>query len=217
VIQYDAASVGQFLSQISGKLPDSIRITGKILVNPPDVYNPTPAGVRPVGHNCSFGGTVNVDLPLSLGITNGSYSDTVSVGDTTADGNKDYIPDKKRLDEVNYGKMYIEVLNGTPLELAVNFKLLDKAKQTVLSLPQSGQPIVVTAAQVDAGGSVTIASKSSSVIELTGPEVSQFNPAEYLTYSIALITTPGSPFVRFTTTDNVRIRVWSNLSYRVNR
>jgi hypothetical protein len=216
LVQFDPTEVGQFLSQFSGQLPERLRITGRVLVNPPDVYVPTPAGVGTVGRNSSFGGNLDLQVPLMLGIVNGTYRDTLVIGDTTADGLRDYTINKDRLNDVNHGTMHIEVQNGMPLELGISLRLLDRTGQSILLVPQSGQGVQVTAAAVDGGGNVVLPAQSRSSFTLSQSEVRQFNPAEFLTYSVALVTTPGSPAVRFKTSDYVRVRMWSTLSYRVN-
>ncbi|MCZ6776722.1 MAG: hypothetical protein O7D34_09730, partial [Ignavibacteria bacterium] len=151
-----------------------------------------------------------------LGIIDGTYADTLAVGDTTGDGYKDYEINKERINDVNFGKIFIEVENAMPLQLAVRMRLLNGLKESILLVPQSGIPVRVNAAPVDVEGNVTSSKRSTSVIELNQSEVQQFNPAEFLTYSVSLVTTPGSPAVRFRTTDYMRIRIWSTLSYRVN-
>ena len=215
-VQFDPAEVGQFLSQFSNRLPDSIRVGGRVLVNPPDVYSPTLAGVGTIGSNSSFGGSVHLDIPLHLGIVGGTYRDTLVVGDTTGDGTSDVSLHKDRIDDLNSGRMYIQVTNGMPIQLGVDLRFLDSLRLTVLSIPQSGQPVQVSAASVDGNGNVTVPAQSTATIELNRSELQQFDPAEFLSYSVALETTPGSPAVRFRTTDYVRIKVWSQLSSRVN-
>ena len=216
LVQFNPAEVGQFLSQFSGQLPERLRITGRVLVNPPDAYMPTLAGIGRVGRNSSFGGNLDLQIPLMLGIVNGTYRDTLAIGDTTGDGYKDYTLNKSRLNDVNNGKMYVEVRNGMPVQLGVSLRLLGLSRQSLLVLPQSGQGVQITAAAVDGAGNVTLPAQSTSILEMNQSEIRQFNPAEFLTYSISLVTTPGSPAVRFRTTDFIRIRIWSTLSYRVN-
>jgi len=216
LVQFDLAEVGQFLSQFSGQLPERLRLIGRVLVNPPDVYMPTLAGVGRVGSNSSFGGNLALEVPLMLGIVNGTYRDTLAIGDTTADGYRDYTINKNRLNDVNRGKMYIEVENGMPLQVGVSLRLLDQTRQSILLVPQSGQGVQITAAVVDGGGNVILPAQSTSSFELSQSEVRLFNPAEFLTYAVSMETTPGSPAVRFRTTDYVRVRIWSTLSYRVN-
>jgi hypothetical protein len=216
IVRFDSSEVGQFLSQFSTELPESLRIMGQVLANPHDMYNPTLAGVGSVGRNSSLSGMVDLEVPLMLGISNGMYADTVSLGDTTGDGYVDYSINRERINELNSGRLFFDVVNGIPLQVTVTVRLLNSSRQTILVLPQSGQGIQVGAAGVDGQGNVNTAVRSTSSVELNRQEVHEFIPAAFLAYSVSLNTTPGSPAVRFRTTDFVRLRVWSNLSYRVN-
>lgn len=215
-VSFNDPEVGVFLSQLSGRLPDTLFISGGVIINPLGVYNPSPAGVGSVGRNSSFGGTVNLSVPLTLGITNGSYSDTLVLGDTTGDGRTDYPVDRKRLGGVNSGKVYIEVRNAMPLQIGVRLHLLDRSKQDLLELPRQGSPVLIQAAQVDGSGNVIVPANGSSVIELNEADVRQFDLADFVSYSVSLNTTPGSSAVRFRTSDAINIRIWSTFSYRVN-
>lgn len=215
-VQFDPAEVGQFLGRFPGQLPERLRIAGRVLINPPDVYLPTAAGVGRVGRHSSFGGNLDLQVPLMLGIVNGTYRDTLDIGDTTADGYRDYTLNKDALNDVNHGTTYIEVLNGMPLQIGVSLRLLDRSRQSLLLVPQSGQGVQVTAASVDGAGNVVLPAQSRASFALNQSEVRQFIPAEFLTYSFSLVTTPGSPAVRFRTSDYVRVRIWSTLSYRVD-
>ena len=216
-ITFNDAEVGQFLSQLSGKIPASVRIAGKVLVNPPDLYNPSPSGVGRIGRNSSVGGTMNVRIPFHLGITDGVYQDTLDWGDANGDGVVEGVVDRGALEDVNEGTVYAEIHNAMPLQVGVRVQLLDSARQNLLMIPQNGSDISVDAAAVDAGGVVTIPSNGSKVIVLTGAEVRQFIHARYLRYAIALSTTGGGGVVSFRTSDSFRLRLWSQLSARVGK
>ena len=217
IILFDQGDVGNFLSQFSSRLPSEFRIEGKTLVNPPDAYNPTPAGIGTIGRNSSLSGRADLQVPLMMGIVSGTYADTVALGDTTADGRKDYSINKNRINDVNSGTVFIEVINAIPAQVGFSLRLLDTSKQSLLRVPQSGQEIPINAAPVDGEGNVILPASSTASFSLNENEVRQFNPAEFLTYSISIVTTPGAPVVRFKTTDYVQVRMWSTLSYRVNR
>ncbi len=214
-IHLDPSEVGRFLTQVSGKLPDSIRIVGRALVNPDDVYLPNQAGVGTVGSNSSIGGSVIVDLPLTLGIANGYVRDTLALGDTTGDGHKDFTLDKEKTKHLNSGKVYVEIENGLPVGVSVKLALLDRTQRLLLSVPQSGSPLTYAAASVDGDGNVVAPSKSTRVIELTAQEAEQYNPAELISYAVQMNTTDNGPAVKFKTTDNVRVRVWTHLKVKV--
>jgi hypothetical protein len=212
-IQFDAAEVGSFLSQLASQLPDSLRISGRILVNPHDVYTPSTAGVGTVGSNSSVSGSLNVSLPLTVGIQDGSVRDTLVIGDSA--GTKATKIDPATINRYNRGKVYIELENGLPAELSFSTGLLDHAKRTLLAMPQSGSPILLRGAQVDADGNVTVPGKSTTVIELNQQEVSQYNPAAFVSYNVALKTSNGAGSVTFRSDNKVKIRVWSTLSVKV--
>jgi hypothetical protein len=214
-IEFDQGDVGGFLSQFSSRLPSEFRIEGRTLVNPPDVYNPTPAGVGAVGRNSNLSGTAELQIPLMIGIVSGTYIDTIDLGDTTADGQKDYKIDKNEINKVGSGSMVIEVTNGMPVQVGCVFRLLDIRKQSVLQVPQTGSGLQVAAASVDAQGNVTVPANSRVSFQLSETEVRQFNPAEYVTFALSIVTTPGVQAVRFKTTDYVDVRAWSTLVYRV--
>ena len=214
-VQFNAGEVGQFLSQFSGSLPDSFHICGKVLVNPSDVYTPTVVGH--VGQSSSFDGSMHLDIPMMLGIVDGVYRDTLSLGDTTGDGHQDYHINKDRLNDVNYGKMFVEVENGMPIQVGIRLRLLNDGRQSLLQLPQSGQSLSFNEALVDAQGNVIAPARSTSTLELSEQDIRQFNPAQLLSYSLELHTPTGSSAVRFRTSDYVKVRIWSRLSYRVNK
>jgi len=214
-IQFDEASVGQFLSRLSGTLPDSIGIKGRVLVNPPDVYIPSLAGIGHVGSNCGLSGRVDLQIPLTVGIANGTYSDTLAVGDSAGSGGLNP-SDKDRLGDVNSGTVHVEIENGTPLQLAVSLSVLDSLGRQLLLLPGSGQGFGITGAIVDAQGNVSTPTRSKFAIQLGGNDVQQFIDAHRIAYNVSFVTTPGAPSVAIRTTDSIKIKAWSGFSYRVS-
>jgi hypothetical protein len=216
-IVFDPAAVGSFLSQFSQKFPDSLRIEGSVLVNPPDVYSPTLSGVGTVARTSFTRGTVALDVPLDIGITDAAYRDTVAIGDTTGNGYQSYSVNRDEIKNVNVGTMFAEVVNATPVDLDITVNLLDMQKRSILLVPQAGAtPIHVAAAAVDANGNVSIPAQSSVVIHLDSREVRSFDVAQYISTSIRFLTTSGAPSVKFRTSDSVSIRLWTQLSFRIN-
>jgi hypothetical protein len=211
IITFDETEVGQFLSQITGGLPDSIRISGKVLVNPADAYYPGLAGVRSIGSNCSFGGTVNLNVPLKVGFGGSTYCDTLGVG------NGDQRRSGGEMEGVNNGRVLMELDNALPMQVGVKLRLLDFAEQPMLMIPQSGQPVEVTSALVDAQGNVTVPAHSSVLFELNHNEAQLVSPADFVEYTFDLSTSLGSPAVWFKTTDYIHVRCWSEISYGVNK
>ncbi len=212
-ITFDNAEVGQFLTQLSSRLPDSALISGRVLINPPDQYVASPAGVGRIGRNSAVGGIMDVRIPMRLGITGGLYQDTLTWGDGGSGDNVD----RGNFDNVNIGTVYAEIQNSMPVQLGISLQMLDLAHRSLLLIPQSGTDMQIASGVVDAGGIVTVPAASSLVIPLTGAEVKQFSPAHFVRYALKLNTPAGSGPVTFTTSDQVRIKVWVQLSYRVGQ
>jgi len=210
LVSFDSVAVGQFVStftRFSGRLPDSLRVDGFVIVNPIRFYNPTVAGAGAVSARSSVGGTVNVDLPLKFGLAGGIYRDTTAVG-----------LQKDDIKAVNSGTMYIEVLNALPVQVSVTAAVIDSAKSKVLILvPQSGLPVNVVAASVTGTGIVNVPARSSTSVSLNSSEVQLMAPNRNFAYAVTLSTTPGSPTVAFRSTDSVKVKVWSSFSYQVNK
>jgi hypothetical protein len=211
IIDFASGDVGHFLTQISGNIPDSMRVVGNVVLNPD--YDTTMT--TNIGRNGSFGGDVALSVPMSLRIIGGCFADTLVMGDTTHDGKADTIVDPDFMKDVNLGRMHLEIDNALPLGVKVKVVLLDNAHRPVLTIPQSeGDSLEIGAATV-VNGDVQSAAHTSRILELKGTELTLFNSAVYVKMSVST-STSGSEVVNFRTTDNVRVRVWSEFSYRVN-
>ncbi len=210
-IDFVPGDVGNFLTQFSGKFPDSIRVVGRIVLNPD--YDTTRAGT--VGSHCSFAGSVNLSIPLNLTIGPGSLRDTVAFGDTTGDGNSDYQKNEEFLNGINSGLVHIDIENGLPMQVGFTVTLLDHERRPVLTLPQGVGDSLCIGSAVVSGGVVQSAVRSSRTIALSRDEVRRFEPAQFVRYAVS-IATPGTQPVSFRATDYVRVRIWTQLSEQVN-
>jgi hypothetical protein len=210
-INFAAGDVGTFLSSISGTLPDSLRVVGSVVINPD--YDTT--SVSAIGRNCAFAADVDISVPMSLSIVGGAFTDTLTLGDTTGDGNADKRIDEKTLADMNSGQLHVEIDNGTPLALKVKLGLMDRLRKTLLLVPQTeGDSIAINGGLV-LNGDVYASSHSSFTINLGNADIRQFNAADLVKLDLALATS-GSGSVNFRTTDQVRVRVWTQFSYKVN-
>jgi hypothetical protein len=215
-LHFNDAETGQFLSRFGTKIPDSITVVGNALINPPDLYNPTPAGVGVISRSSSVSGSIGLTIPLKLALSTGSYKDTLDWNDTNGDGKSDNSFQKSDLNGVNQGTMYLEVQNGLPVQLAAQLVLIDSLGKPLLSLPLSNGPYSVASAQVDANGFATTPGSTSLSIVLNEAQIHQFTVARRIAFLFALSTGGSSPVV-LRTTDQVHLRAWSTLSYRVKQ
>jgi hypothetical protein len=210
-IVFDPAEVGNFLTQVSGKFPDTLQLAGTITLNPD--YDTTRVGA--VGSRSTFGGSVNFSVPLTLSIVGGAFADTVAFGDTTGDGNSEYALNADLLNDINFGKVHLDVTNDLPLGVSVTLTLLDKGRNPLLTLPQTaGDSLSVLPANV-LGGETVAPSLSTRLIQLSGDEVRLFGRSKYVRYGIALAT-PGTGTVTFRSDQFIRFRAWSEFSYQVH-
>ena len=210
-INFAAGDVGSFLSQVSGNIPDSLRVTGNVVLNPD--YDTTQA--TSIGRNCAFTGNVDMSVPMTLRIVDGCFADTLVMGDTSGTGKSDARIDEKTLNDVNSGRMHVDIDNGLPMAVKVKIVLLDRDHKPLLAVPQTEGDSVAITAGIVANGDVQATTRSSRIIELKGTEVQFFNKADFVQVSLG-VATPGVSAVNFRTTDNVHVRVWSEFSYKVN-
>jgi hypothetical protein len=212
-VSFDNAEVGRFISDLSSRLPDSVVIAGRVLVNPPDCYVPAPSGVGRIGRNGSVGGTLDFRIPLRIGITNGLYQDTLAWGEGgSGDGS-----DRSAMDNMNTGTLFAEIQNGLPVQLGLSLGMLDKSRMSLMTLPQSGADIQVASASVDGFGSVTLPAASSTILTLSGVDVQKMRQTDFVRYALKLNTPAGAGPVSFTTANNVHLKIWMQLSYKVGK
>jgi hypothetical protein len=210
-IDFLPGDVGRFLSAISGQLPDSLRVTGAVLINPD--YD---LSTQALGSTSWFGGQVQVSFPLTCSLTGGLFADTASIGDTSGSGQGHTLVDGKTAADINTITLHVVVDNAIPLQVAMKLNFLDGAKRLLLSLPQTAGDSITIPAPVVSGGVVQSPAHAERIVQLTGTEVQQFNNAYSLAYNLD-IATAGSGAVQFGSTQTIRIRVWAEFSYQVNK
>jgi hypothetical protein len=211
-IDFVPGDVGRFLSTISGQLPDSLRVRGAVLVNPDyDVSAP-----QSIGSRSWFGGQVQVSFPLTCSLTGGQFRDTASIGDTSGTGQEHTLVDTKTAGDVNSIKLHVVIDNAIPLQVALKLQLLDRAQRPLISLPQTAGDSIRIPAPAVLGGTVQSPTHAERIIQLAGTEVQQFNSAYSVAYDLE-ISTAGTAAVRFESTATIKIRVWAEFSYQVNK
>ena len=112
--------------------------------------------------------------------------------------------------------LHAVVDNAIPLQVALKFGLLDRGGRLIMMLPQTAGDSILIPAPVVVGGAVQTPAHTERIITLSGTEVQQFNTGYSLAYNITLATA-GTGAVQFDATQQIRIRVWAELSYQVNK
>ncbi|HTY60225.1 MAG TPA: hypothetical protein VMF59_15490, partial [Bacteroidota bacterium] len=82
--------------------------------------------------------------------------------------------------------------------------------------PQSAGDSITIPAPAESGGIVTSTAHAERIIQLAGTEVGMFNSASLIAYNLG-ISTSGADAVRFESTQSIRLRVWAEFSYQVNK
>ena len=214
-ITFDQSEVGSFLSQFTEGLPDSLHLTGKVLVNPPDCYTTDPLKAGGLSSSCTFGGSVALAIPLTIGITKATYRDTVDFGLAEDGSNKK--PGQDQLKNVNTAKLHVELQNGLPADVSVRIHILDAMHREILALPQSGGFLSVAAASIDAQGFSTARGVSNLEVDLNHAEAQQYSAATYVDYEVSLASAQGGSTVSFRTSDAIHVYVWTECSMGVNK
>ena len=211
-IDFVPGEVGRFLSSISGLLPDSLRVRGAVLVNPQyDISTP-----QSVGSGSWFGGKVQVSFPLMLSLAGGEFADTASMGDTSGTGEGHTLIDAKTAGQINSIRLHVVIDNAIPLQVAMKLHFLDRTKRMTLEIPQTAGDSIDIPAPVVLGGIVQSPSHTERIIQLAGTEVQQFNAAASVAYVLG-VSTGGPDPVSFESTQAIRIKVWAEFSYQVNK
>jgi hypothetical protein len=166
-----------------------------------------------VSKDSSFVGATPEGTQLAYG---GHFVDTASIGDTSGTGKGHTLVDQETAADINSIKLHVVIDNAIPLKVALKLQMLDGANGLVLVIPQTAGDSITIPAPAVAGGTVQSPSHAERIIQLAGTEIQQFNSAYSLAY-VLLMSTPGAGAVRFESTQTIRIRVWAEFSYQVNK
>jgi len=213
IVLDNSTGLNRFFSKFFPYFPDTFIVRGTALMNPPDVF-PTSQGIQSIYDTTKLYASVNLSFPLKMAIEGGEVTDTVDIGS----GEK--FP-REFVKSVKSGTMYFEVSNGLPVQLTLQSALLGKnaagRRDTLLRIPTDGIR-VITAAEVDQGGSTVGPKVSSFSVRLTGPEIDKFNDADAMWFRLQVETTGGGKVpVKVRSSDFVHIRASANMVYTINK
>jgi hypothetical protein len=192
-----------FMNGFSDAIPNTFSFSGTAIVNP-EYKNGS------VEKTESITGSINIEIPLDVGIAGGSYIDTMNVdsidiGDET-------------IDAINSLSITIEMTNAIPVGISISGSVLDELGNELFPFPPTyneNSEIIVAAPTVDENGYVISPSNLTQTIELQGEDAKLFlkNPNLYLDVKL---NTPSTNPVKFRNTDSIGMKVYGHLNYRVN-
>ena len=205
-ITLDKTEFQNFLNGFTGKLPDSLIIKGDGVANPDYVTGN-------IASSDSIYGNADVEIPLKIGISGGTFSDTSSLDIS------DDVRNKK--DKIEKFTVTLELKNGVPLGFAFSGKVYDDANNLLMELPPNRAPLngflEVSAANVDANGKVTSSNSNTISFDLTQDEINKFLSGTKLISSITFYTSgANTQGVVFKTTDPVAVRIYGSVTYKIS-
>ncbi len=204
-ITLDKTQFQNFLNGFTGKLPDSLIVEGSGIANPN--YK-----VGNVSSTDSIYGNADVEIPLKIGISGGSFADTT---DLNFDND---VRNKK--DKIGKFSVTIELSNGVPAGFSFSGKVYDSAGVFLMDLPPNRAPnpqsVTIPAAAVDANGDVTGPSSNKIVIELNQDEINKFLSGHKLINNISFNTSgTNAQAVKFKTGNPFSVRIYGSATYKI--
>jgi hypothetical protein len=207
-IQLADFGLEEILNSFSNKFPQSFGLSGSAIINPN--YR-----LGSISASDSIRSNLDVNIPLSAGITGGIFVDTFE---------NNFGEDIDEIDNLNYVFLTLEMTNEIPLSLACVGYFNDSSETNVLNFPprplypSNKDTIFVDPPRVDLKGNLISASYRIQELELFGDEVQKFLRSPSMTFQIKFITPPiGNNIpVSFNISDEFNFKISAKASYRVD-
>lgn len=203
VLNKNNSNIVNFINSFTsagGELPEYISVLGFVFLNPD--YQTGRAS-----SSDSIYGSVSVNFPLSVGISNAEFKDTSEVEELSSET-------KKELDKMNYGKLFVEIENGIGVELKFRATILGFVMDSLISIPKASN-FTIPSASVDNNGFSVRTSKFVNVIELEKSEIQKLKNMKFIRSFISLATAGNGNVVKFRTTDSIKVKIYGRLNYKV--
>jgi len=195
-----------FINGFTGSFPNHFEFSGRAIVNPN--YE-----TGKVSMDDSLYGSIDISIPLDVGIKSGSFKDTVTVDSINISDND--------IDAIQSATLTLEITNSVPVSLIFKGAVLEaNTNSELFPLPPTGSStdkIEIPAPTVDSKGNVTSPGHNVQSIKLTGEQAKQFIHNRKITINLTL-STPASNNnpVKFKNTDSISIKAYGQVVYRVN-
>ncbi len=198
--------IKDFLNSFTGQLPNEFSITGNAIANP----NYTTGMVKSTDF---VTGTVEVEIPLYMGLNGGTVKDTVDIDFGEVD--------KNDLDNVNNADLTIEVTNGIPATAKFTAFVLDNSGRVTLNVPppqNSIDFISIARPNVDVNGNVISPATNTEVVNLSGDDIQKIIDGLKLGVNVEFETSSNGSNtpVKFKYTDKISFKITINGNYRTD-
>ena len=191
------------LNGFTNVLPDSFSLNGGALLNPN--YQ-----VGEVKRGDSLFGQIDFEIPLNVGITQGTFRDTfdLDLGDI----------DEDDIDNFNYGTVTFTIKNNVPVGISFTAEVLDSNYFIVLPLPTNYNNldnVKVPKPSVSDDGEVITAGVSIQTLTLIGDDIKTLLDNPFMSIEVNFGTADGSTPVKFKTSNTISFDVRAEAEYRV--
>ena len=198
-------NITELLEKFSTDLPDSFAILGTALINPN--YQ-----IAKIAMGDSIYGSINYEIPLNIGIAEGSFKDTLELdlGDI----------DEEEINKFNYGEVTFIIKNSVPVGLRFNAAVLDSAYNPVLNIPNpfenSSEYLLIPKPEVSSEGDILLVGESTQTVTILGDGISKLLNNPYLEINV-FFSTAGSDSqpVKFKTSNKISLEVIAKAEYKV--
>ncbi len=197
VIQF--TNISRFVSDYVTKRGEKIIIQGTALINPYDVYATRQVGVAE-DTTCLYS-SLDVSIPMRVGVFKGAFSDTVEVG-----GNGEDKIDKDLLTKIKQATVYFKIENALPMNVKLNTTFLNDASASLMTLPKASDPAISLSAGTPSSPTVTPTPIRVSILP---SDADKFNDTQNIIAKLFIDS--NDQLVQFTTANYIRIRAYANI------
>ena len=204
-IEPQKINITELLNRFSSDLPDSFAIIGSAFLNP--YYQNAK-----VAMGDSIFGSINYEIPLNIGISEGSFKDTLEIDL----GNVD----EDDLNRLNYGEVTFTVKNSVPVDLKFNAVVMDSNYTPVLNIPNTernqSEFFEVPSPQVNEIGDIILVGESVQTVTMYGDGIKKLLNNPYLEIQVFFSTAgSGTDPVKFKTSNKISFDVIAKAQYKV--
>ena len=195
--------LNSLLNGFTSALPDSFSLNGRALLNPN--YE-----IGEVKRGDSLFGQIDFEIPLIVGLTQGTFRDTfdLDLGDI----------DENDLDNFNYGSVTFTIKNNVPVGINFTAEVLDSNSFIVLPLPTNYNNldnVKIPKPSVSDDGEVISAGISVQTLTLIGDDIKTLLNSPLMSIEVNFGTADGDSPVKFKTSNTISFEIRAEAEYRV--
>ncbi|GAB6283241.1 MAG: hypothetical protein STSR0008_20010 [Ignavibacterium sp.] len=204
-IVFPISETRTFLSTFKNKLPEHITVSGESIVNPDYTEGS-------VTISDSVYGSYSLEIPLNVGLKNGSFTDTMDV-DLSSD-------ERDQLSKLDKGNLTALINNKIPMGGYFSAKVYDENFNYLMNFPPRKDSIAFGGADVDNDGNSASTKFSEVTVDMTKEEFNKLSKAYHIIGTIILnsITSTSNPniTVRLKTSDPISIKGFGGVNYLID-